>query len=237
MDQYRVVGRSWFYRAGFWSIAGKEDTESETDFQEIELQTLEIEEAGLAVSATSRLLTRLLDSEHFRKTINASRLTNALRNVLTSRIPLQNKDWVAACLVKLNSLSGPTELGSENPINTEVILYETIPRLIEQIKDSYSLEERETAVLELNRIISEGVVDSTRAVAAQGGIFPLVKLIEEGNDRVVEAGLAILYNLSMDVENHPAIVAAGAVPTLRRIVLSERPQWVQALHLLRTLPT
>ncbi|KAJ0865847.1 putative armadillo-like helical protein [Helianthus annuus] len=216
---------------------GKEDTESETDFQEIELQTLEIEEAGLAVSATSRLLTRLLDSEHFRKTINASRLTNALRNVLTSRIPLQNKDWVAACLVKLNSLSGPTELGSENPINTEVILYETIPRLIEQIKDSYSLEERETAVLELNRIISEGVVDSTRAVAAQGGIFPLVKLIEEGNDRVVEAGLAILYNLSMDVENHPAIVAAGAVPTLRRIVLSERPQWVQALHLLRTLPT
>ncbi|KAI3816582.1 hypothetical protein L1987_16284 [Smallanthus sonchifolius] len=216
---------------------GKEDTETETEFQEIELQTLEIEEAGLAVSAASRLLTRLLDSEHFRKVINSSRLTDTLRKILTSKIPLQNKDWVAACLVKLSSLSGPTELGSENPINTEVMLYETIPRLIEQIKDSYSPEDRETAVLELNRIISEGVVDSTQAVAAQGGIFPLVKLIEEGNDRVVEAGLAILYNLSMDVENHPTIVAAGAVPTLRRIVLSERPQWVRALHLLRTLPT
>ncbi|KAK9060063.1 hypothetical protein SSX86_020767 [Deinandra increscens subsp. villosa] len=215
----------------------KEDMEAEIEFQEIELQTLEIEEAGLAVSATSRLLTRLLDSEHFRDIINSSRLIDSLRRILTSRIPLQNKDWVAACLVKLSSLSGPTELGSENPINTEVMLYETIPRLIGQIKDSYSPEARETAVLELNRIISEGVVDSTRAVAAQGGIFPLVKLIEEGNDRVVEAGLAILYNLSMDVENHPAIVAAGAVPTLRRIVLSERPQWVRALHLLRTLPT
>ncbi|KAI3733830.1 hypothetical protein L6452_13287 [Arctium lappa] len=216
---------------------GKEDLEAESDFEELELHTLEIEEAGLAASAASRLLTRLLDSDHFQKVVNSSRLTDALRNILASKIPLQNKDWVAACLVKLGSLSGPANLGSENPINTEVMLYETIPRLIEQIKDSYSPEAQEVAVLELNRIISEGVVDSTRAVAGEGGIFPLVKLIEEGNDRVVEAGLAILYNLSMDTENHPAIIAAGAVPTLRRIVLSERPQWVRALHLLRTLPT
>ncbi|KAJ9554230.1 hypothetical protein OSB04_018275 [Centaurea solstitialis] len=215
----------------------KKDTEAESDFQELELRTLEIEEAGLAASAASRLLTRLLDFEHFRKVVNSSRLTDALRNILTSKIPLQNKDWVAACLVKLGSLSGPANLASENPINTEVMLYETIPRLIQQIKDSYSPEAQEVAVLELNRIISEGVVDSTRAVAGEGGIFSLVKVIEEGNDRVVEAGLAILYNLSMDAENHPAIMAAGAVPILRRIVLSERPQWVRALHLLRTLPT
>ncbi|XP_076902984.1 uncharacterized protein LOC143557907 [Bidens hawaiensis] len=218
-------------------FSGKEDMETEAEYQEIELQTLELEETGLAVSAASRLLTRLLDAEHFCQTINSSLLIDALRKTLTSKIPLHYKDWVAACLVKLTSLLGPTDLGSENPINTEVMLYETIPRLIEQIKDCYSFEDRETAVLELNRIISEGVVDSTRAVVGQGGIFPLVKLIEDGNDRVVEAGLAILYNLSMDVENHPAIVAAGAVPTLRRIVLSERPQWVWALHLLRTLPT
>lgn len=215
----------------------EDDTDVESDFLDLELQTLEVEEAGLAVSAASRLLTRLLDSEHFRKSVNSSRLTEPLRKILVSKIPLQNKDWVAACLVKLGSLSGPTKLGSENPINNEVMLYETIPRLIEQIKDSYSLEARETAVLELNRIISEGVVDSTRAVARQGGIFPLVKLIEEGNDQVVEAGLAILYNLSMDSENHPAMLAAGVVPTLRRIVLTERPQWVRALRLLRTLPT
>ncbi|KVI05452.1 Armadillo [Cynara cardunculus var. scolymus] len=194
-------------------------------------------EAGLAVSAASRLLTRLLDSDQFRKVVNSSRLTDSLRNILTSRIPLQNKDWVAACLVKLGSLWGPANLGSENPINTEVMLYETIPRLVEQMKDSYSPEAQEVAVLELNRVISEGVVDSSRVVAGEGGIFPLVKLIEEGNDKVVEAGLAILYNLSMDPENHPAIIAAGVVPTLRRIVLSERPQSVRALHLLRTLPT
>ncbi|XP_024991087.1 uncharacterized protein LOC112525269 isoform X2 [Cynara cardunculus var. scolymus] len=216
---------------------GKEDMETESDFQELELHTLEIEEAGLAVSAASRLLTRLLDSDQFRKVVNSSRLTDSLRNILTSRIPLQNKDWVAACLVKLGSLWGPANLGSENPINTEVMLYETIPRLVEQMKDSYSPEAQEVAVLELNRVISEGVVDSSRVVAGEGGIFPLVKLIEEGNDKVVEAGLAILYNLSMDPENHPAIIAAGVVPTLRRIVLSERPQSVRALHLLRTLPT
>ncbi|XP_071686310.1 uncharacterized protein [Rutidosis leptorrhynchoides] len=215
----------------------EEDTDVENDFQELELQTLEAEEVGLAVSAASRLLTRLLDSDLFRKTVNASQLTDALRKILISKIPLQNKNWVAACLVKLGPLSDPVKLGSENPINTEVILYETIPRLIEQIKDTYPLETRGTAVLELNRIISEGVADSTRVVARDGGIFQLAKLIEEGNDKVVEAGLAILYNLSMDPENHPAMLAAGVVPTLRRIVLSERPQWVRALRLLRTLPT
>lgn len=119
----------------------------------------------------------------------------------------------------------------------EVTLYETIPRLIEQIKSSFSLEVQESAVVELNRIVSEGVVDATRAVALKGGIFPLVKLIDEGSERAIEAALAILYNLSMDSENHPAIIAAGAVPALRRIVLSQRVQWRQALYLLRTLPT
>lgn len=119
----------------------------------------------------------------------------------------------------------------------EVTLYETIPRLIQQIKSSFSLEVQESAVVELNRIVSEGIVDATRAVASKGGIFPLVKLINEGSERATEAALAILYNLSMDTENHPAIIAAGAVPALKKIVLSQRAQWRQALYLLRTLPT
>lgn len=119
----------------------------------------------------------------------------------------------------------------------EVTLYETIPRLVEQMKTSFSPEVQEAAVVELNRIISEGVVDSTRAVSAEGGIFPLVKLIENGTERAVDAGLAILYNLSMDSENHAAIIAAGAVPVLRRIVLSQRSHWTRALRLLRNLPT
>ncbi|KAH7516317.1 hypothetical protein FEM48_Zijuj10G0122300 [Ziziphus jujuba var. spinosa] len=197
---------------------------------------LEIEEAGLAISAASRLLTKLLDSEQFYHKIDSTHFSTLLRNILKSSIPLQNKDWIAACLVKLGSLSG-SKLTLEDPINMEVTLYETIPRLLEQIKTSFSLDAKEAAVVELNRIISEGVVDATRAVASEGGIFPLVKLIEEGSERAVEASLSILYNLSMDSENHLAIVAAGAVPVLKRIVLAQRPHWTLALHLLRTLPT
>ena len=206
------------------------------DDQQPELHALKVEEAGLAISAASRLLTKLLDFEQFRQTMNPARFTKLLRKTLRSHIPLHNKDWVAACLVKLSSLSGPNQ-DLDGPVNLEVTLYETVPRLVEQIKTSFSPVAQEAAVIELNRIISEGVVDSTRAVAAEGGIFPLVKVIEEGRGRAVEAALAILYNISMDSENHSAILAAGAVPALRRIVLSQGPQWMQALHLLRTLPT
>ncbi|GFS33000.1 ARM repeat superfamily protein [Actinidia rufa] len=203
--------------------------------QQPELLALKVEEAGLAISAASRLLTRLLDFESFRSTTNPARFVESLRKILRSSIPLDNKDWVAACLVKLSSFSRPG-LYFENPMNIEATLHETIPRLIEQIKSS-SPEAQEVAVLELNEIISEGVVDCTRAVAAEGGIFPLVKLIEDGTSTAVEAGLAVLYNLSMITENHSTIVAAGAFPALERIVQSERPESMRAIHLLRALPT
>ncbi|KAL0463465.1 UNVERIFIED_CONTAM: hypothetical protein Slati_0234100 [Sesamum latifolium] len=158
------------------------EMEHRTEGDKPDLQILELEEAGLAVSAASRLLTKLLDCEQFRLTVNWHQFT----------------------------------------------------RLIEQIKSSFSPEVQEAAVLELNRIISEGMIDSTRAVASAGGIFPLVKLMENGSDRAVEASLAILYNLSMDSENHAAIIAAGAIPVLRKLVLSQRSQWMRALRLLRT---
>lgn len=197
---------------------------------------LEIEEVGSAISATSRLFTRLLDFQQFRESIDTPHFTKLLRRHLKSSIPLHYKDWIAACVVKISSSFGSSS-DTDNPINQEVTLYETIPRLIEQIEMSLSAEVQEAAVVELNRIISEGVVDSTRAVGSQGGIFPLVKLIENGTDRAMEAGLAILYNLSMDSENHAAIIAAGAIPILRRIALSKNSQWMRALHVLRTLPT
>ncbi|KAL0396712.1 UNVERIFIED_CONTAM: hypothetical protein Scaly_0119600 [Sesamum calycinum] len=212
------------------------EVEYRTEGDKPDLQILELEEAGLAVSAASRLLTKLLDYEQFRLTVNWHQFTRLLRAVLVSSIPLQNKEWVAACLVKLSTLSGQNS-DFENPINMEVTLYETIPRLIEQIKSSFSPEVQEAAILELNRIVSEGMIDSTRAVASEGGIFPLVKMMENGSDRAVEASLAILYNLSMDSENHAAIIAAGAIPVLRKLVLSQRSQWMRALRLLRTLPT
>ncbi|KAF7808669.1 U-box domain-containing protein 12 [Senna tora] len=210
------------------------DGDSDIEDQLLEAYPVEVEEAGLAISAASRLMTRLLDSQQFRDKINSPHFIALLRGILKSCIPLHSKDWVAACLVKLSSVSTQT---SSNPINAEVTLYETIPRLIEQIKTSFSAEALESAAVELNRIVSEGVVDATRAIVSEGAIYPLVKMIETGSDRGVEAGLAILYNLSMDSENHSAIVSAGAVPVLRRIVLSQRPQWVRALHLLRSLPT
>ncbi|TYJ49798.1 hypothetical protein E1A91_A01G160200v1 [Gossypium mustelinum] len=211
------------------------DKEADVEGQELDEYALEIEEAGLAVSAASRLLTKLLDSEQFCQKIDPTHFIKLLRKILKSDIPLRNKDWVAACLVKLCSISNPN-VDFENPINMEVTLYETIPRLIEQIKLSLSPETQESAAVELNRIISEGVVDSTRAVASEVGIFPLVNLIEQGSDRAVEAALSILYNLSMDSDNHSAIIAAGAVPALRKIVLSQRSHWTRALRLLRNLP-
>ncbi|XP_039006942.1 uncharacterized protein LOC120134571 isoform X1 [Hibiscus syriacus] len=211
------------------------DMEADVEGQEPDKYALQLEEAALAVSAASRLLTKLLDSEQFYRKVDPTLFIKLLRKILKSAIPLQNKDWVAACLVKLSSLSSPY-VDYENPISMEVTLYEAIPRLIEQIQSSFSPETQEAAALELNRIISEGVVDSTRAVASRGGIFPLVKLIEEGSDRAVEAALSILYNLSMDSENHSAIIAAGAVPALRKIVLSQRSDFTRALRLLRNLP-
>nr|KYP46933.1 hypothetical protein KK1_031415 [Cajanus cajan] len=209
------------------------DMESDVEDQFSEAYAIEFEEAGLAISAASRLLTRLLDYEQFRHKINFSHFIDLLRGILRSSIPLHNKDWVAACLVKLSSFSG--SITSLYPINMEVTLYETIPRLLEQIKTSFSPETQETAVVELNRIISEGVVDSTEAIVSDEAVYSLVNLIEEGSDRAVEASLAILYNLSMDPENHSALVAAGAVQVLKRIVLSNRPHWERALLLLRIL--
>ncbi|XP_022146414.1 uncharacterized protein LOC111015638 [Momordica charantia] len=210
--------------------------DSDAEDWQPERYALEVEEAGLAISAASRLLTKLLDSEKFYNKINSAHFTKLLRQILKSDIPIHHKDWIAACLVKVSSISA-LNMDSGNPINMEVTLYETIPRLIQQIKGSFSMEDQESSVVELNRILSEGIVDATRAVASKGGIFPLVKLIDEGSERATEAALAILYNLSMDSENHPAILAAGAVPALRRIVLSQRAEWRRALHLLRTLPT
>lgn len=211
------------------------ETESDVEDQFSAAYAIELEDASLAISAASRLLTRLVDSKQFREKINLSHFIDTLRKILKSHIPLRSKDWVASCLVKLSSLSGYDT--NSNPINVEVTLYDTIPRLVEQIKTSFSLEAQEKAVVELSKIVSEGVVDSTGTIISEGAVYSLVKLIEEGSERSIEASLKILYNLSMDSENHSALLAAGAVPALRRIVLSEKPQWQRALHLLRSLET
>ncbi|OAY70539.1 hypothetical protein ACMD2_26655, partial [Ananas comosus] len=209
----------------------EDDTENQP-----EPTIVEIEEIGLATSAAARLLTKLLNFDQFNRTIDPAKYVIQLRKILKSDIPLHTKDWIAACLVKLESKFGSALKNVNFTVDKEVIIYETIPRLIEQIRTSFSYESKRAAVSELKRIISGGSMEFAKAVANAGGIFHLVKLIEEGKGDVIESSLAILYNLSMDAENHPAIISAGAVPVLKRIILSEGPQWTRALHLLRTLP-
>ncbi|KAM3330268.1 hypothetical protein ACQJBY_026928 [Aegilops geniculata] len=191
-------------------------------------------EVSQAVGATVRLLTKLLNFDIFARSINSVRIVALLRRMLQSSVPLQSKDCVTACLIKLES-RGLVDR-SVGDIGMEITIYHTIPRLVEQMMTSFSSEMKRKAVIELNRIISGGVMEYTTAVATAGGIFPLVKMIEEGEGDVLEASLAVLYNLSLDLENHPPIIAAGAVPLLKRIVHVESPHWNRALQLLRTLP-
>lgn len=192
-------------------------------------------EVSQAVVATVRLLTKLLNFDIFARSINTVKFVALLRRILKSNVPLQSKDWIAACLFKLEPRASLVDR-SVGSIDMEITIYHTIPRLVEQMMTSSSFENKIKAVIELNSIISGGVMEYTRAVATAGGIFPLVKMIEESEGDVLEDGLAVLYNLSMDPENHPAIIAAGAVPLLKRIVRLESPHWNRALQLLRTLP-
>ncbi|XP_066348497.1 uncharacterized protein [Miscanthus floridulus] len=195
-----------------------------------------IKELSEAVSAAVRLLTKLLNFDLFIRSINSEKITSLLRRMLKSSFPLQSKDCLAACLLKLESRAGLSGDHGVSNIDMEITIYQTIPRLVEQMMNSLKFENKRSAVIELNKIISGGVLEYTRALADAGGIFPLVKMLEEGDGDALEAVLAILYNLSMDPENHPAIIAAGAVPLLKRIVLMEGPQWSSAIQLLRTLP-
>ncbi|KAJ1257269.1 hypothetical protein BS78_K130000 [Paspalum vaginatum] len=194
------------------------------------------EEVSQVVSAAVRLLDKLLNFDLFVQSINSEKFTSLLRRMLKSSFPLQPKDWLAACIVKLESRAGLSAGYDVSIIDMEITIYQTIPRLVEQMMTSYSFENKRNVVIELKKVISSGVLEYTRAVADNGGIFPLVKMLEVGDGDALEATLAILYNLSMDPENHPAIIAAGAVPLLKRIVLMEGPHWTGAIRLLRTLP-
>uniref|UniRef100_A0ACD5YZV3 Uncharacterized protein n=1 Tax=Avena sativa TaxID=4498 RepID=A0ACD5YZV3_AVESA len=191
-------------------------------------------EVSHAVASTLRLLTKLLNFDIFVRSVNTVKIVSLLRRMLKSNIPLESKDFTS-CLVKLESRGALVDR-NVGGIGTEITIHHTIPRLVKEMMTSFSFEKKRKNVIELNRIMSGGVMEYTRAVATAGGIFPLVKMIEESEGDVLEASLSVLYNLSMDPENHPAIIAAGAVPLLKRIVHVESPHWKRALQLLRTLP-
>ena len=120
-------------------------------------------EVGQAVASTLRLLTKLLKFDIFVRSINTVKIVGLLRRMLKLNIPLQSKDWITACLVKLESRDGLVNR-SVGGIGMEITIYHTIPRLVEQLMTSFSFEKKRKAVIELNRIISGGMMEYTRAV-------------------------------------------------------------------------
>lgn len=219
--------------AGLKAILKLEHEHDELSNDELECISAEKEEIWSAMGAASRLLIKLLGFEGICNSIECEHFVCVLRGILKSTIPLNVKDWVAACLLKLGLVGMASDLSF--PINLEVTLHDTIPKLIEGVGVMSPPTTREKSVVELHNIVSQGVVDYAVAIANSGAIFPLVNLLDEGSERAQEAALAILYNLGMNDENHPAIVAAGAIPHLERLVRLERSEWKLALYLLRAL--
>lgn len=219
--------------AGLKAILKLEHEYDELSNDELECISAEKEEIWSAMGAASRLLIKLLGFEGICNSIECEHFVCVLRGILKSTIPLNVKDWVAACLLKLGLVGMASDLSF--PINLEVTLHDTIPKLIEGVGVMSPPTTREKSVVELHNIVSQGVVDYAVAIANRGAIFPLVNLLDEGSERAQEAALAILYNLGMNDENHPAIVAAGAIPHLERLVRLERSEWKLALYLLRAL--
>lgn len=158
--------------------------------------------------------------------------------------PAYVKNWVSPCLWRLQQRV--TDKGSL-PIGLEITVHDRIPRLVEEIgapsesissdATSAALDLQEAAVLELQDLVSQGVGAYSAAISSSGGIFPLVNLLENSTPKASSAALAVLYNLGMDEENHVAMLAAGVVPALQRLVKRGIPDWKLALYLLRTLPT
>lgn len=219
--------------AGLKAILKLEHEHDELSNEELEYVSAEKEEIWSAIGAASRLLVKLLGFESICNSIECVHFVHVLRGILKSNIPLNVKDWVAACLLKLGLVGMASDLNF--PIYLEVTLHDTIPKLIEGVGVMSSPTTREKAVVELHNIVSQGVVDYAVAIANRGAIFPLVNLLGEGSERAQEASLAILYNLGMNAENRPTIVAAGAIPHLERLVRLERSESKVALYLLRAL--
>ena len=159
-----------------------------------------------------------------------------LADVLKSEMPLHVKDWVSSCLLSLDRLEGLTT-NVKVPIEVEVIIHDKIPRLVDEIRSSLYPEVQERGAIELHDFVSQGVDAYVAAISNVGGIFPLVELLDKGTPKAKEASLSILYSIGTNEDNHSALIRAGVVKHLQRIVRSGSPQWMLALYLLRSLPT
>jgi len=191
------------------------------------------------VIAASKLLEGLVKHDTVVDAIEIDQVASVLLNILQAPTsPAHVKDWVSPCLWRLQQRVTDK---SSLPIGLEITIHDRIPRLVEEIgapnNSPAALDVQERAALELQELVSQGVGAYSAAIASSGGIFPLVNLLENSTPKARSAALAVLYNLGMDEENHVAMLAAGAVPALQRLVKRGRPDWKLALYLLRSLPT
>ncbi|CAM6036739.1 unnamed protein product [Sphagnum compactum] len=206
---------------------------------DINLMEEDEENADLWATITSaaKLLERLVRVEKVARQLRCLQFASALVKILESPIsPLDVKDWVCPCLLRLQSLT-PKSMILDAPLDMEIAVHDTIPRLVQEITDTPIPEVQERAVLQLRNLLSHGLGAYSAAVSNTGGIFPLVNLLETGTTDARAAAIAVLYNLGMDSENHPAMLAAKIIPCLKRLVKTGAPEWKLALYLLRALPT
>lgn len=193
------------------------------------------EESWAAVVAVCRLLNKLLTFDRVRNSIDCKSFALSLAKVLKSDMPLHVKDWASACLLKLDRVVG-ISTNVSIPLELEINLHDRIPRLIEEAGTSSDSVVQEKAVMQLRDLVLQGVEDYVVAISDLGGIFPLVDLLDKGTPMARVAALSVLYSIGMNEENHPALLRAGAVAHLQRIVRTGSPQWMLALDLLRVLP-
>lgn len=191
------------------------------------------EDSYMLIGAASRLLEKLARFER----VKTSRFAPLLANILQSQVPLRVKDWVSVCLLKLEQVGDDLDYVLEVPMDLEVTIHDTIPWLITEMGEEFSPTVRERAVMHLRCLMSQGRSAYVVAVANKGGIVPLVNMLKVGSSDAKGASVAILYNLSMNKDNHPTMMASGVVPCLVELIRTRAPDWKLALYLLRTLPS
>ncbi|KAL3688296.1 hypothetical protein R1sor_014605 [Riccia sorocarpa] len=198
--------------------------------------TMLVEEGYMLVGAASRLLGKV---GKYQKLKLAPKFASLLTNILRSDVPLRVKDWVSACLLKLERMSNGfgDEFQIGVPVDFEVTVHDTIPWLVTEIGNDFSPTVRERAVMHLRQLMSQGSSAYSAAIINAGGVYPLVDLLRKGTAEARAAALAVLYNLSMNEENHSVILAAGATPALVDLIRRGGLGWNLALYLLRALPT
>ncbi|MCO5584465.1 hypothetical protein L7F22_038393 [Adiantum nelumboides] len=196
---------------------------------------VELEETWAAVAAASRLLNKLLMHKNVREIVDCKGFTLLLAQTLKSDVPYHVKDWLSASLLNLDRLIGITT-NVNIPLEFEVIVHDKIPRLVNQMENIIDAVAQEEAAIQLHDFVSQGIEGYVAAISNAGGIFPLVELLENGTPKAREAALSVLYSLGTNEENHPALIRAGVVAPLQRIVRTEFSQWKLALYLLRALP-